>query len=240
MTRTTLTASALALAALAGIAQGNFIRFTFTGTIDYVVLGDIPNPPTVLVGDTFVFSYTFNTLTPDHHPDPNFGSYMGAILECQGQVGIAPIPTAFGHVSVLNDARVTGDRYEAMLIVSVTGPNVNLYVHLNDHEAGAFTSDALPHDLSFDAFDTARFTWSIWMFGPLAPWEASGNITGFSREAIPCYADCNADRVLTVADFGCFQTRFVAGEPYADCNGVSGLTIADFACFQTAFVKGCP
>ncbi len=56
----------------------------------------------------------------------------------------------------------------------------------------------------------------------------------------PCYADCNGVGGLTIADFGCFQTKFVAGDPYADCNGVGGLTIADFGCFQTAFVKGCP
>ncbi len=55
-----------------------------------------------------------------------------------------------------------------------------------------------------------------------------------------CYPDCNGVGGLTIADFGCFQTKFVAGDPYADCNGVGGLTIADFACFQTAFVKGCP
>ncbi len=56
----------------------------------------------------------------------------------------------------------------------------------------------------------------------------------------PCYPDCNGVGGLTIADFGCFQTKFVAGDPYADCNGVGGLTIADFACFQTSFVAGCP
>ncbi len=56
----------------------------------------------------------------------------------------------------------------------------------------------------------------------------------------PCYPDCTGEGSLTVADFGCFQTRFVAGDPYADCNGVGGLTIADFGCFQTEFVAGCP
>ncbi len=56
----------------------------------------------------------------------------------------------------------------------------------------------------------------------------------------PCYPDCNGVGGLTIADFACFQTKFVAGDPYADCNGVGGLTIADFGCFQTAFVKGCP
>ncbi len=55
-----------------------------------------------------------------------------------------------------------------------------------------------------------------------------------------CYPDCTEDGQLTIADFGCFQTRFVAADPYADCNGVGGLTIADFACFQTKFVAGCP
>ncbi len=60
------------------------------------------------------------------------------------------------------------------------------------------------------------------------------------QPASTCYPDCNGVGGLTIADFGCFQTAFVAGEPYADCNGVGGLTIADFACFQTAFVAGCP
>ncbi len=55
-----------------------------------------------------------------------------------------------------------------------------------------------------------------------------------------CYPDCNGVGGLTIADFGCFQTRFVAGDPYADCNNTGTLTIADFGCFQTAFVAGCP
>ena len=55
-----------------------------------------------------------------------------------------------------------------------------------------------------------------------------------------CYADCTGDNVLTVADFGCFQTKFVGGSPYADCNGDGARTVADFGCFQTKFVQGCP
>ncbi len=237
MTRAT---AAVLAAALAGMAQGNIVRFTFTGTIDQVVLGDIPDPPTVLVGDPFVFSYTFNTHTPDHHPDPNIGSYAGAILGGGGQVGSAPIPTGFGFISVSNDAPVTGDRYEGTLIVPVIGPNVDLYVHLNDPDAVAFTSAALPHDLNFGAFDTARFTWHIWSFGPLSPWEASGNITGFSSEVVVCYPDCNESGGLSVADFTCFQAKFVAKDPYADCDLNGFLSVADFTCFQGAFVAGCP
>ncbi len=55
-----------------------------------------------------------------------------------------------------------------------------------------------------------------------------------------CYADCNGSGSLTIADFGCFQAKFAAGDPYADCNGSSTLTIADFGCFQSAFASGCP
>jgi hypothetical protein len=55
-----------------------------------------------------------------------------------------------------------------------------------------------------------------------------------------CYPDCDGMNGLTVQDFGCFQTKFVQGDPYADCDGVNGLTVQDFGCFQTKFVQGCP
>ncbi len=73
---------------------------------------------------------------------------------------------------------------------------------------------------------------------------AAGAKQDVNQNGIPdvceCYADCNADFALTIADFGCFQTRYVLVDPYADCNGDGSLTIADFGCFQTKFVGGCP
>jgi hypothetical protein len=62
------------------------------------------------------------------------------------------------------------------------------------------------------------------------------------RARIPAYcaADCNADGALTVADFGCFQTKFILADTWADCNGDCALTVADFGCVQTKFVLGCP
>ena len=60
-----------------------------------------------------------------------------------------------------------------------------------------------------------------------------------SRSAYACYPDCNCDGALTVADFGCFQTSFVAASGYGDCNGDGVRTVADFGCFQTRFVQGC-
>ncbi len=67
-----------------------------------------------------------------------------------------------------------------------------------------------------------------------------GSFTAPVALTVLCYADCTGEGQLTVADFGCFQTKFVSGDPYADCNAVGGLTVADFACFQTRFVQGCP
>ncbi|MFM9996421.1 MAG: hypothetical protein ACKVU4_11555 [Phycisphaerales bacterium] len=57
---------------------------------------------------------------------------------------------------------------------------------------------------------------------------------------ILCYADCNASGNLTVADFGCFQGKYVLGDLYADCNGSGTLSVADFGCFQGQYVLGCP
>ena len=82
---------------------------------------------------------------------------------------------------------------------------------------------------------------------PLGFWDTQGYYAGRYLIQLSgvcfedsCYPDCNADGALTVADFGCFQTKFVAGDPYADCNQDGALTVADFGCFQTRFVAGCP
>lgn len=66
----------------------------------------------------------------------------------------------------------------------------------------------------------------------------AGGLSAFGAPA--CYADCSGDGALSVADFGCFQTRYVLADPWADCTGEGSLTVADFGCFQTRYVIGCP
>ncbi|MEX2218684.1 MAG: hypothetical protein WD749_07980 [Phycisphaerales bacterium] len=62
----------------------------------------------------------------------------------------------------------------------------------------------------------------------------------------PCYANCDGSTtapVLNVADFGCFLTRYAAGEAYANCDGSTtppALNVADFGCFLTKYAAGCP
>ncbi len=77
---------------------------------------------------------------------------------------------------------------------------------------------------------------------PAAAWTVSavGNHAFELCGSAPCYPDCNNSGTLTIADFGCFQAAFAAGNMYADCNNSGTLTIADFGCFQAAFAGGCP
>lgn len=60
-----------------------------------------------------------------------------------------------------------------------------------------------------------------------------------NRSCRSCSADCDGNGALTLADFACFQARFMRGDPSADCNHDAQLTVADFGCFQTKFVAGC-
>ena len=56
----------------------------------------------------------------------------------------------------------------------------------------------------------------------------------------PCEPDCNGDGLLTLSDFGCFQTRFATGNMDADCNRDGLLQLSDFGCFVTKYALGCP
>ncbi len=82
---------------------------------------------------------------------------------------------------------------------------------------------------------------ALWVGGIFPPFPpATVGLAKYQYVCDPCYPDCDGSGTLSLADFGCFQTRFVAADPEADCNASGTLTIADFGCFQTKFVAGCP
>jgi hypothetical protein len=60
-----------------------------------------------------------------------------------------------------------------------------------------------------------------------------------------CYPNCDGSTtppILNVADFGCFLTKFAAGDPYANCDNSTVPpvhNVADFGCFLTKFAAGC-
>ncbi|MFM9995064.1 MAG: hypothetical protein ACKVU4_04600 [Phycisphaerales bacterium] len=221
----------LLAAVCGGAAHADIIRFKFAGTIDEIS-GPVIAP--IQVGDSFTFAYNFDTTTPDSDPAPNFGQYNGTIILFEGEAGSFTFKLQSGDISVLDNG-FAGDTYHAQ----AQGP-INLYtLNLGDFGFGALTGDELPDDLPFALFDNKRFT----IRGDVGPtfWEAGGTVVDFSRTVISsCYPDCNDSGNLTVADFGCFQGKYVLGDMYADCNASGTLTVADFGCFQGAYVLGCP
>jgi hypothetical protein len=87
-------------------------------------------------------------------------------------------------------------------------------------------------------FDAAARRFRGYAWGENIGWLNLDDATHYV--ALSCYPDCNASGTLTIADFGCFQAAFAAGNTYADCNASGTLTIADFGCFQAQFAAGCP
>lgn len=65
-------------------------------------------------------------------------------------------------------------------------------------------------------------------------------------QPIPCYPNCDGSTtspVLNVADFICFQNRFLNNEFWANCDSSTTLPIlnvADFVCFMQRYAAGCP
>jgi hypothetical protein len=105
----------------------------------------------------------------------------------------------------------------------------------------------LPGGVSYDfgIYALASFNGDLFVGGSFT---SAGTISayGWARWGCTCYANCDNSAtppVLNVADFVCFQERFVAGEAYANCDGSTVppvLNIADFVCFMQRFVAGCP
>jgi hypothetical protein len=68
----------------------------------------------------------------------------------------------------------------------------------------------------------------------------SGAAYVFDLQCTPtCPADCNADGVVNIFDFLCFQGLVTTGDPAADCNGDGSVNIFDFLCFQGLVTEGC-
>ena len=116
-------------------------------------------------------------------------------------------------------------------------------------DPGMYWPTIIPHNAPNNGYGTAIasavgnqfIVWQVIPPGTVVPLADPGMCIRIRGEAVAeCYPDCTGDGALTVSDFGCFQTRFVAADPYADCDADGALTVADFGCFQTQFVAGCP
>ncbi len=146
-----------------------------------------------------------------------------------------------GDGSVVVGSRYLYPHLDAFVWTPARGLKV-LKAELEAHGSGPipFSRLQVAEDVSADG------QWFVGMGYPLYPAPPGSQAWRASLPAgYACYANCNGDWApgwipnLNVADFTCFQTRFVAGDVYGDCNDDGKMTIADFACFQTRFVAGC-
>ncbi len=156
-----------------------------------------------------------------------------------GMVGLGILPNMI--FSIPNDASGDGSFFVGSLFDSTSGFHAMIW----DEQGGL---RRLQDDLQ-ERFGLTLPGWNLEIAHGIS---ADGTrIAGFGtnpagqREAFlvilsTCYPDCNADGSLTIADFGCFQTKFVLSDLYADCNLDAQFTTADFGCFQVQFVVGCP
>jgi hypothetical protein len=176
------------------------------------------------------------------------GDHQVAIWEAASQTQLVTTSVQAGTASPL-----TGQwRYEPIAPLRLTSGVqyvIGAYYHANstgmtDYYIGSVAQVSLAPGLTLDG--NARDPFPGTKLGPfpftfpsiIGP--PNGRFGPNFLFSVSCYPDCNEDGALTVADFGCFQTKFVAGDPYADCNEDGVLTVADFGCFQTKFVAGCP
>ncbi|MEX2220025.1 MAG: hypothetical protein WD749_14835 [Phycisphaerales bacterium] len=88
--------------------------------------------------------------------------------------------------------------------------------------------------------------WGVTPSSPLNGQMALTIGTNLTAAAPACYANCDASTtppVLNVQDFGCFLTRYAAGDAYANCDASTqspALNVQDFGCFLTKYAGGCP
>ncbi len=160
--------------------------------------------------------------------DPGAGSWvnMGCAVQGQGDLQVqllqfTPQQIVFRVVAdptstTIDNVLISG---VGMQIIAPIGGNVGLHLGYNG---------------STDVILNGEFLQTV---------TGAGSYLYQRAKVVPnalCYADCNGDTLLDIADFGCFMTTFAIGNHYSDCNSDGNLDLADFGCFQTSFAVGCP
>ncbi len=183
-----------------------------------------------------------------------WGNSAAGAMTQEGQIATTGAPIAANHNLIMGltgslggVGNVGGDPLflDPLGSDGIAGtPDDNLRLGAGSAAIDAADNLAVPTSLPTDLDGNPRFVDDPATPDTGVPGGAGGtavvDMGAYEFQVDSCYPDCNGSGSLTVADFTCFQTRFVAGDPYADCNNSGTLTVADFTCFQTAFVAGCP
>jgi hypothetical protein len=109
------------------------------------------------------YTFTVNTAIKDADPDPNHGSYPGALISSSGQIGSYKFSTGSGAIDVnlaVDQAGVIGQSF-TIFAKPTSGANIGAFilrVVSVTLEGGttAFQSDAFPSSIPLNAFSLHR------------------------------------------------------------------------------------
>jgi hypothetical protein len=202
-------AGAASLAAIAP-CTGDIVRFTFRGVVT-MVDGPIPPPPEIFVGAPFVFTYAFDTTTPDQDPALVAGDYQGAILRARVDVNGVGFEAFAGNINIIDNG-FAGDSYHAQI------------------------QDPIRTDLDISLFQIRQMVYER-DTGPGFS-RATADVREFSRVLVRCPCDWNLDGATDSQDFFDFLTSFFSGS--ADFNHDGATSSQDFFDFLACFFAGCP
>lgn len=220
----------IAAVSCVSLARADLIRITARGHVESIE-GPLPAPPEVFIGAPYLFTYVFETTTPDAEPDPQVGMYAGAVRSARFDINGYRFDTAAGAVNILNNG-FAGDTYQGAAITPLHYAALNL----SDFGGGVFSSDALPVTLDLRDFDAASFILDI-NIGPAYSRSVS-SVETLERIVIPCACDWDYSGVLNSQDFFAFLNDFFAQQ--GDFNRDGATNSADFFDYLNCFFAPCP
>lgn len=166
------------LLAYAVPASADLTGLTFEGTID-VTLGRFSAPfASIASGDSYTFTYMFESATADSDPSRALGAYFGAIQGFEVSIGATSVmgtPTS-DFIAVDDESSPGIESYEASVATDAFVFTVEM-----DLQAGTLSSDALPTAFAPGAISAFQFT----LFDPLTEGSALGKLTSFSTHVVP-------------------------------------------------------
>ncbi|MEX2218287.1 MAG: reprolysin-like metallopeptidase, partial [Phycisphaerales bacterium] len=213
------------------VAAVNSVYFDISNT-NFTIVGTPPPPNNDCAAATVVrigsFPFTTVGATTDGPPAPTCNFCCGD-PQVNQDVWFRFAAPCTGEVT----ASLCGATFDTKLAVYFGSCPVGTPLACNDDSdtcaVGSFQSQ-----LAWDAIAGGLYTIRV---GGFTSATGTGTLTLSCPQA--CYPNCDESTtapVLNVADFGCFLTRYAAGEAYANCDGSTTapvLNVADFGCFLT-------